>query len=183
MVGLDEEAIFQLARQIDRPDARRLYLDQACGPDTDLRARLNALIRAHDEERSFLERPALPPPASGPETASFAYGDGTSPEYNGPLPAAGTIIAGRYKLLQQIGEGGMGTVYMAEQTQPIQRKVALKIIKSGMDSRQVVARFEAERQALGADGSHEYRPRPRRRDHGLRPAVLRHGTGPRRTHH
>ena len=57
MVGLDEEAIFQLARQIDRPDARRLYLDRACGPDADLRARVDALLRAHDEDQSFLERP------------------------------------------------------------------------------------------------------------------------------
>src|SRR5262249_60554302 len=61
--------------------------------------------------------------------------------------APGTVI-GLYKLLQQIGEGGMGTVYMAEQREPVQRKVALKVIKPGMDSRQVIARFEAERQAL-----------------------------------
>jgi eukaryotic-like serine/threonine-protein kinase len=146
MTGLDEEAIFQLARQVDRPDARRLYLDQACGPDADLRARLDALLRAHDEERSFLERPALPPPvAPGPETAALT--PGTPAAYDGPPPAIGAHI-GPYKLLQQIGEGGMGTVFMAEQTEPVKRQVALKVIKVGMDSRQVVARFEAERQAL-----------------------------------
>src|SRR5437899_4076736 len=87
----------------------------------------------HAQLGSFLESPA----AGEPVTVSLS----NSPE------SPGTVI-GPYKLLQQIGEGGMGTVFMAQQTEPVQRMVALKIIKHGMDSRQVIARFEAERQAL-----------------------------------
>jgi serine/threonine protein kinase/tetratricopeptide (TPR) repeat protein len=116
-------------------EAQAAYLDQACRGDPDLRARLEALLHAHHEAGGFLagadatiERPA--------PRAVVA-----------PREAPGTLI-GPYKLLQQIGEGGMGSVFMAEQTQPVQRQVALKIIKPGMDSRQVIVRFEAERQAL-----------------------------------
>src|SRR5437879_1962507 len=127
---LDEAAIFNLARHIEAPEARRAYLQQACGGDAVLQARVDALLRVHQPEQSFLNMPA--------------------DEIAGPLPgseAPGALL-GPYKLLQQIGEGGMGTVFMAEQTQPVQRKVALTVIKPGMDSRQVIARFEAERQAL-----------------------------------
>jgi serine/threonine protein kinase/tetratricopeptide (TPR) repeat protein len=130
---LDEEAIFNLARKIESPDGRRNYLEQVCGADAALHQRVQALLRVHDEDRSFLQAPASSPLVT---TAK-------EPIREGP----GTLI-GPYKLLQQIGEGGMGTVFMAEQSQPIQRKVALKLIKPGMDSRQVLARFEAERQAL-----------------------------------
>jgi len=73
---------------------------------------------------------------------------GLSPTIDQPITEKPGIQIGPYKLLQQIGEGGMGTVFMAEQTQPVQRKVALKVIKAGMDSGQVIARFEAERQEL-----------------------------------
>src|SRR2546428_155502 len=129
---LDEKAIFNVARQIGSPDARAEYLRQACGADSGLRVRVQDLLRAYEEQASFLESP---PPV----------GVGTVDE---PLrETAGTVI-GPYKLLEQIGEGGMGTVFMAEQTQPVQRKVALKVIKPGLDSSQVIARFEAERQAL-----------------------------------
>lgn len=149
MIRLSEEAVFQVARRIDRSDARRLYLEQACGSDADLRTRVEALLRAHDDEPSFLERPVVTPPAVGPETRSFAHGPDTpAGAYDGSAAIAGTVIAGRYKLLEQIGEGGMGTVFMAEQTAPVRRNVALKILKTGIDTRQVVARFEAERQAL-----------------------------------
>ncbi len=119
--------------------------------------------RADDRERADRERvcedapdrlPRIDARAHPRSAASDFHGDltpspgqTTSWGASGPLEAAGTVI-GPYKLLQQIGEGGMGTVYMAEQTRPVQRKVALKIIKPGMDSRQVIARFEAERQAL-----------------------------------
>jgi WD40 repeat protein/serine/threonine protein kinase len=130
---LDEKAIFNVARQIDSPDARAEYLHQACGTDSGLRERVQELLRAYEEQGSFLETP--PHVGSAPTIGALA-----------PEPP-GTII-GPYKLLQQIGEGGMGVVWMAEQTQPVQRKVALKVIKPGMDSRQVIARFEAERQAL-----------------------------------
>src|SRR5206468_7695606 len=103
---------------------------------------------------SFLEKP---PPDLG---ATVGSQTGPQLDENGPSPAAGRspgprfptegpgTVIGPYKLLQQIGEGGMGTVYLAEQTRPVQRKVALKVIKPGMDSKQVIARFEAERQAL-----------------------------------
>jgi WD40 repeat protein/serine/threonine protein kinase len=114
------------------PDQWPAYLQEACGEDDALRGRVQNLLVAHRDAGSFLE------PAAGGLLV-------TSDEPVSERP--GTVI-GPYKLLQQIGEGGMGTVFMAEQTQPVQRKVALKIIKPGMDSRQVIARFEAERQAL-----------------------------------
>src|SRR2546422_5420302 len=129
----DEKAIFNVARQIGSPDARAESLRQACGADSGLRERVQDLLRAYEEQASFLESPA--PVGVAPTIAEPAS------------ESPGTVI-GSYKLLQQIGEGGMGVVWMAEQTQPVQRKVALKVIKPGMDSRQVIARFEAERQAL-----------------------------------
>src|SRR5687767_8371892 len=129
---LDEEAIFHAARRLESQAARQAYLHESCGENDVLRARVAALLQVHEEQRTFLSPPAteagiMLDPAAG----------------EGP----GTVI-GPYKLLQQIGEGGMGVVYLAEQTRPVQRQVALKIIKAGMDSRQVIARFEAERQAL-----------------------------------
>ncbi len=112
-----------------KPEERAAFLAGACGSDKDLRARLETLLHAHDEAVGF-----LPEAQTVVATTKLAEG-------------AGTVI-GRYKLLQKIGEGGMGMVYMAEQEIPVRRRVALKIIKLGMDTRQVVARFEAERQAL-----------------------------------
>ena len=129
---LDEEAIFQVARKIDAAEARSLYLRQVCGSEPGLQARVEALLRVHDQERSFLEAP--PEGVRAPDPVSVAEGPGT--------------VIGPYKLLEQIGEGGFGVVFMAEQQQPIHRRVALKVIKPGMDTKQVVARFEAERQAL-----------------------------------
>src|SRR5438105_7332898 len=96
------------------------------------------MLAAHDAPQSLLDRPA--PAAVRPEAATANFAGPESEQ-------AGTVI-GPYKLLQQIGEGGMGTVFMAEQQHPVRRKVALKVIKAGMDTRQVIARFEAERQAL-----------------------------------
>ena len=125
---------------IELPDAakRADYLARACGSDEALRRRVEALVEAHfHADGSFLEQPVL----SADSTAAFAH----APDE--PGPALGTAI-GPYTLREQIGEGGMGLVFVAEQMQPVRRKVALKIIKPGMDSRQVVARFEAERQAL-----------------------------------
>jgi serine/threonine protein kinase/tetratricopeptide (TPR) repeat protein len=110
---------------------RGAYLDEACGGDVELRARLDALLRAHDKAGHLLDRPAAPEQTAG---------------YAGEQP--GVVIAGRYKLLEEIGEGGMGTVWVAEQTEPVRRKVAVKLIKAGMDSKSVIARFESERQAL-----------------------------------
>jgi non-specific serine/threonine protein kinase/serine/threonine-protein kinase len=104
--------------------ARSRYLEAACGNDSELRARIDVLLKAHAE----------------------AGGLSLAATIEEPI-AAGTVI-GPYKLLEQIGEGGFGVVFMAEQTEPVRRKVALKVLKPGMDTRQVVARFEAERQAL-----------------------------------
>src|SRR5262245_49142136 len=126
------DAIFIAVIQLPTAHERSAYLDQVCAGDFVMRARLEKLLEAHFKAGNFLESPA-------PQL------DATSANRDSEL--LGTII-GPYKLLQQIGEGGMGTVYMAEQSQPIRRHVALKIIKPGMDSRQVIARFEAERQAL-----------------------------------
>src|SRR5262249_8458974 len=111
---------------------RTSFLDRACAGDAALRAEVEALLNAHDHPDSLLEAPALQVSLDPPLRIS-----------EGP----GTRI-GPYKLLQQLGEGGFGVVYMAEQEQPVRRKVALKIIKPGMDTREVIARFESERQAL-----------------------------------
>ncbi len=110
-------------------------LDEACAGDPELRNRVCALLRAHVEPGSFLEQPAL------------AIGDPSPTLDQQSVERPGTRI-GPYKLLEKIGEGGMGVVYLAEQQEPVARRVALKIIKPGMDTQQVIARFEAERQAL-----------------------------------
>ncbi len=129
---LDEAAIFEVARQIEPADARRRYIEEACASDPALRARLEALVLIDQADRGFLEQPAEGVTAPAPGVINEGPGQRIGP----------------YKLLQAIGEGGMGIVFMAEQEVPVRRKVALKIIKPGMDSRQVIARFEAERQAL-----------------------------------
>src|SRR5262245_54011516 len=115
-------------------DRRTALLDRECAGDAELRQRIEALLQAHEEPASFLR-----PPAPGRPEQTGAYV---------PHEPHGAVVAGRYKLLEAIGEGGMGTVWMAEQREPVKRLVALKLIKPGMDSRQVLARFEAERQAL-----------------------------------
>jgi WD40 repeat protein/serine/threonine protein kinase len=129
------------ALQVEDSAQRADYLAQACGGDVALRQRVEALLKAFGAAGSFLQRPAA---NGGPTSDQPAL---AAPIPSSPVEGVGTVI-GPYKLLQQIGEGGMGTVFMAEQTHPVQRKVAIKIIKPGMDSRQVIARFEAERQAL-----------------------------------
>jgi serine/threonine protein kinase/TolA-binding protein len=129
----DEAAIFNAARRIAAPEGRRAYLEQACGGDESLRARIEALLRVHEQDPGFLAAPVEDVPSSA--------APGTSSE--GP----GTVI-GPYKLLEQIGEGGFGIVFMAQQQQPVRRTVALKVLKPGLETRQVIARFEAERQAL-----------------------------------
>jgi tetratricopeptide (TPR) repeat protein len=125
--------LFLAALEKDQAAERSAYLDAACGVDRDLRQRVDVLLARHEAAGSFLESPA---------SAGVATVD-EQPLGEGP----GTVI-GPYKLLEQIGEGGFGVVFMAEQQQPIRRKVALKVLKPGMDTRQVIARFEAERQAL-----------------------------------
>ena len=125
------------------PEQWDSYVVEACGGDVELAQQVAHLLQVHREAGSFLNRPADGVGATG----AFDPAPGYETVAIHPRESAGTVI-GPYKLLQKIGEGGMGTVYMAEQTEPIKRKVALKVIKPGMDSRQVVARFEAERQAL-----------------------------------
>jgi len=127
------ELIFHRALDIQGAAERAAYLEQACQGDPELSAEVEALIRFHERAGDFLNTPAL---ASGMDLA-------TNPVTEGP----GTVI-GHYKLLEKIGEGGMAVVYMAQQQEPIQRQVALKLIKLGMASDMVIARFEAERQAL-----------------------------------
>ena len=127
-----EAAVFGATLRLPSGE-RAAYLDEACGGDSALRQRIEELLRASEEAGAFLQNPAAVPPG------------GTIPA--SPAEKPGDLI-GRYKLLQQIGEGGCGVVYMAEQTEPVHRRVALKVIKLGMDTKQVIARFEAERQAL-----------------------------------
>jgi serine/threonine protein kinase/tetratricopeptide (TPR) repeat protein len=130
---LNLKAIFSRALELDSPADRGRYLDEVCGDKAQLRDEVESLLKALGDAGDFLERPAAPPTAAVEPSA--------------PAEGPGAVI-GPYKLLERIGEGGMGEVWMAEQRAPMQRKVALKIIKAGMDTRQVVARFEAERQAL-----------------------------------
>ncbi len=121
--------IFADALELRDSAERDLYLAQACGQDARLRQMVESLLKAHQQAGAFMQ------PRRVPRAEDLIR--------EGP----GTVI-GRYKLLQQIGEGGFGLVFMAEQLEPVQRMVALKIIKAGMDTREVIARFEAERQAL-----------------------------------
>jgi serine/threonine-protein kinase len=130
---VSKREIFIAVLHIQGDSARAAYLDAACGNDRVQRAKVEALLREHEALGSFLESPAAPP---GPTVVLSTRDEGP-----------GTMI-GPYKLLEEIGEGGMGTVWMAQQTEPVKRLVAVKLIKPGMDSRQVMARFEAERQAL-----------------------------------
>ncbi len=128
------ESLFAAA--VERPPTERAaYLDEACATEPALRRRVEALLRAQEAAGNFLR----PPPTSP--------GPGVTLDEAEIVERAGTTV-GPYRLLEQIGEGGFGVVFMAEQQEPLRRKVALKVIKPGMDSKQVVARFEAERQAL-----------------------------------
>jgi serine/threonine protein kinase len=130
-----EEEIFVAC--LSRPSGEReAYLDQACAGDADLRRRVEELLRSHSVAKSFLEE--SPAGVSAGETIKLDL----------PLSEREGDRIGRYKLLQKIGEGGCGAVYMAEQEQPVKRRVALKVIKLGMDTKNIIARFEAERQAL-----------------------------------
>ena len=150
---MNDETLFHLALEKPVGD-RSAFLEQVCAGDEVLRRRVEALLRSHETPDSFLAGPAVTPTAVADSLRSLtADDDGPDRPDNewikqtSPIVVPGARI-GPYKLLQPIGEGGMGTVYMAEQTQPVRRTVALKLIKAGMDSRQVLARFGAERQAL-----------------------------------
>ncbi|HVK08918.1 MAG TPA: protein kinase [Gemmataceae bacterium] len=125
------DTVFTAAIELPAAD-RAAYIARACGPDSALRERVERLVAAHFRAGSFLDAPA-------PELAATV----DQPPPDGP----GTVV-GPYRHMDQVGEGGLGVVFVAEQTHPVRRKVALKVIKPGMDTREVVARFEAERQAL-----------------------------------
>ena len=130
MRNMNERDIFIEALQ--RPDEmRQVFLDEACGDDTKLRERVDALL--NEELDSFLDEPAFELKEASPASDVQQH--------------VGTSI-GPYHLMEQIGEGGFGLVFVAEQREPVRRKVALKLIKPGMDSKEVIARFEAERQTL-----------------------------------
>ena len=180
---LTAKDIFDRALDIGSAAERQAYLDQVCADAPDLREKVQALLRAHEEAGSFLEKPAVSLSATGPyqlgneradlsstgqpETTDDQRGSSieerspaavstddvpptrwTAPLAAPPIPEGPGARIGPYRLLQLLGEGGMGAVFLAEQEQPVKRRVALKIIKAGMDSAHVVARFEAERQTL-----------------------------------
>src|SRR5262245_56279492 len=124
-------SIFLAAVESQPPDRWAAYLDQACAGDPEVRRQVEVLLQARGQPNSLLDDPA-PLLAAADETV---------------CERPGTVV-GPYRLMEQIGEGGMGLVFVAEQEHPVRRKVALKLIKPGLDSREVIARFEAERQAL-----------------------------------
>jgi serine/threonine protein kinase/tetratricopeptide (TPR) repeat protein len=144
------KALFLAASDLADPAERAAYLGRECGGDADLRARVEALLRANDAaplpEPGVTDRTGTLAP-EGPATATFAAAASTA-DYPDKDERAGAVIAGKYVLVEVIGEGGMGSVWRARQTEPVKRTVAVKLIKAGMDSRAVLARFEAERQAL-----------------------------------
>jgi serine/threonine protein kinase len=129
---MNELDIFTAALELADSAERSRYLDEACGSRPELRERIEALLRNAAHASQFLESPPFAADAT----------------LNQPITEKPGTLIGRYKLLEQIGEGGFGVVFMAEQEEPVRRKVALKIIKPGMDTKEVIARFEAERQAL-----------------------------------
>src|SRR5262245_52949115 len=132
------KAIFLEAVERHAPDQWPAFLDRACAGRPNLRGRVEALLEAHQEvgtaQHGEVDEGTEPrPPAAADEP---------------PVRERPGDVIGPYKLLEQVGEGGFGVVFLAEQTEPVRRQVAVKVLKPGMDSRQVVARFEAERQAL-----------------------------------
>ena len=148
-IRMQEEALFEAARNLSGSTARNAFLEQACAGDSELRRRIDSLLKMEAEADQFFddalkfcdasfEKLNEKKPAAGdePSNPDFSVAEGLSRRI------------GRYKLLQKIGEGGCGVVFMAEQEEPVRRRVALKVIKLGMDTRNVIARFEAERQAL-----------------------------------
>ena len=153
---MTERDIFIAALQKEDLAERQAYLDEACAGQSELRRQVEHLLRLDKNAGSFMEAPAAE------SAATRAVPDAAEEASSGEAPGA---LIGPYKLLEQIGEGGMGTVWMAQQTEPVKRVVAVKLIKAGMDSRQVIARFEAERQALALMDHAEHRPRAGGRHH------------------
>ena len=174
---MNELDIFTGALERTDPAERAAYLEHACAGKPELRQRLDVLLKNQGTGSSPLDNPV--PAGSAPtldapfhgNTATFSPdqdGDATA-SYPGKNEYAGAVLAGKYTLVEVVGEGGMGSVWRAKQTEPVKRYVAVKLIKAGMDSKQVLARFEAERQALAMmdhpniakvldGGLHEHRP-------------------------
>jgi WD40 repeat protein/serine/threonine protein kinase len=166
----DPQRVQNLFLQIveQSPSERRAVLDRECGSDVILRQRIEALLKAHEESDSLLDQPsdrfgatvvsraADNAPADmmtgerrpEPERSKRSGSPGTAETNIREESIAGAVIGGRYTMVQRIGEGGLGEVWVAKQTEPVKRKVALKLIKMGMDSKAVLTRFEQERQAL-----------------------------------
>jgi serine/threonine protein kinase len=145
---MNEETLFQEALSRSPPE-RAAFLAQACAGRSELRASIEALLGAHEKSSNILDAP--PDDARGLATGDFTPESGHGqPGTNGYRSTIepGLVIAGRYTLVELIGEGGMGEVWVAKQSEPVKRKVAIKLIKTGMDSKAVLARFEQERQAL-----------------------------------
>src|SRR5262245_910927 len=126
------ESILAAAVEIDSAPERHAFIDHACAGDAELKRRVDELVENHFRAGSFLESPASP------------VGD----TLDDPIRESPGAVIGPYRLMEEIGAGGFGLVFVAEQQQPVRRKVALKVIKPGMDTREVIARFQAERQAL-----------------------------------
>jgi WD40 repeat protein/serine/threonine protein kinase len=139
--------IFADAIELTIPREQQDYLDRACGDDAELRRQVDALLAARAHAGNFLDDPAADAAASAATRTHAGPDDPPTAAHPGPAEEVGTRI-GPYQLLQKLGEGGMGSVWVAEQSGPVRRRVALKLVKPGMDSGWVVARFEAERQAL-----------------------------------
>jgi serine/threonine protein kinase len=157
--GNRAEKLFHAALELPAAEARAAFLREACGGDEALRRRVEELLTAAQATNDFLEQPPLGVPPSGGSDGPHPHppkgGTSSSPgptvqitPNTLPLSEKPGDRIGHYKLLEQIGEGGCGVVYMAEQAEPIRRRVAFKVIKLGMDTKQVFGRFEAERQAL-----------------------------------
>ena len=152
---MDERSVFLKALEIASAEERAAWLNETCGTKTPLRDRIEALLRQHDQADGFLEKPVDPQLGASDFMAetSVGLGNGEQPSLEQRSRSQPEII-GPYKLLQKIGEGGMGTVWMAEQEQPVRRRVAFKLIKAGVNNKEIIARFEAERQALAMMNHH-----------------------------
>jgi serine/threonine protein kinase len=146
---MTEETLFELALNTPTAD-RAALLDRECAGDPALRTRVEALLAAHEVLGALAHQQPVSataaPPGDAPEPS--LPGESTAPPDDRPAEGVGALLAGKYKLVEEIGEGGMGSVFMAQQTAPVRRAVAVKVIKAGMDTRAVLARFDAERQAL-----------------------------------
>ena len=137
-----ERELFLEALERTTPDEQAAFLDKSCAHDPSLRPGVEALLEHHKED-SFMKSPAIVMPSSDAVTQDQP--GAAAPAVVGEQPGD---RVGSYRLLQQIGEGGVGVVFMAEQEAPVRRRVALKVLKPGMDTKSVIARFESERQAL-----------------------------------